>query len=311
MSISPHASRFSILSLDGGGSKGVYTLGVLKELETYWGEPLHKRFDLIIGTSTGAIIASLLGLGWTVDQIEKRYFALIPLVMGHASRGARSKALESQARHLFGGKTFDAFVTDVTLVATNYDAARPMLFKTDKRLAHSIHASFKPGFGCTIADAVMASTAAFPFFEKVLVHTSNQGDPLLMDGGFSANNPTLLAVADAHSALGIGLADMRVLSVGVGHYKEPSKSAMHRLLFSQWPFQMIQRMFSTNSNTIEGLRRVLFPNLVCVRIDDSYPDAQYATDLLEADPVRLRQLFVLGRESYGRHEKDILAQFPK
>ena len=43
-----------ILSLDGGGAKGFYTLGVLKELEAMLGEPLHTQFALIFGTSTGA-----------------------------------------------------------------------------------------------------------------------------------------------------------------------------------------------------------------------------------------------------------------
>ena len=52
-----------ILSLDGGGAKGFYTLGVLKEIEAMLGQPLHERFDLIFGTSSGAIIAALLALG--------------------------------------------------------------------------------------------------------------------------------------------------------------------------------------------------------------------------------------------------------
>ena len=54
---------FRILCLDGGGAKGFYTLGVLKEIEGMLGCPLHKRFDLVFGTSTGAIIAALIALG--------------------------------------------------------------------------------------------------------------------------------------------------------------------------------------------------------------------------------------------------------
>jgi predicted acylesterase/phospholipase RssA len=55
----PRDVRCRILSLDGGGAKGFYTLGVLKEIEAMLGCPLHTRFDLIFGTSTGAIIATL------------------------------------------------------------------------------------------------------------------------------------------------------------------------------------------------------------------------------------------------------------
>lgn len=58
-----------VLTLDGGGAKGFYTLGVLKEIEAMIGCPLHQKFDLVFGTSTGAIIASLIALGHSVDSI--------------------------------------------------------------------------------------------------------------------------------------------------------------------------------------------------------------------------------------------------
>ena len=54
---------FYVLSLDGGGSKGLYTLGVLAELERLLEEPIHEKFQLIYGVSTGAIICALLALG--------------------------------------------------------------------------------------------------------------------------------------------------------------------------------------------------------------------------------------------------------
>ncbi len=70
-----------ILSLDGGGAKGFYTLGVLKEIEGMLKCPLYKRFDLVFGTSTGAIIASLIALGYEVEEIHKLYKEHVPKVM--------------------------------------------------------------------------------------------------------------------------------------------------------------------------------------------------------------------------------------
>jgi uncharacterized protein len=61
------AGVLRVLTLDGGGAKGFYTLGVLKEIEAMVGCPLHQKFDLVFGTSTGAIIASLIALGHSVD----------------------------------------------------------------------------------------------------------------------------------------------------------------------------------------------------------------------------------------------------
>ncbi|MEO7641500.1 MAG: patatin-like phospholipase family protein [Ramlibacter sp.] len=70
----PPAKTCRILTLDGGGAKGFYSLGVLKQLEALLGgEPLAAKFDLIFGTSTGAIIASLLALGKPVGEIRDLY----------------------------------------------------------------------------------------------------------------------------------------------------------------------------------------------------------------------------------------------
>jgi patatin-like phospholipase/acyl hydrolase len=56
------AKPYRILSLDGGGAKAFYSLGVLREIEGMLGHPLHETFDLVFGTGTGAIIASLIAL---------------------------------------------------------------------------------------------------------------------------------------------------------------------------------------------------------------------------------------------------------
>jgi patatin-like phospholipase/acyl hydrolase len=60
--------KFRILSLDGGGAKGFYSLGVLREIEAMVGCRLHEKFDLIFGTSTGAIIGALLAIGKPVEE---------------------------------------------------------------------------------------------------------------------------------------------------------------------------------------------------------------------------------------------------
>lgn len=64
---------FRILSLDGGGAKGFYTLGALYEIEKLCGGRLCEKFDLIYGTSTGSIIGTLLALGYPVKEIYSLY----------------------------------------------------------------------------------------------------------------------------------------------------------------------------------------------------------------------------------------------
>lgn len=300
--LTEHRHDFRVLSLDGGGSKGVYTLGVLREIEAITGEPLCNRFDLIYGTSTGAIIAALLALGYRVEDVKKHYFDIIPGVMKHRTRRRRTAALEKSIREILPEVRFEDMKTGVGIVVTNYETEKPMVFKSSPRQAHGRKATFQPGFGVSVADALLASAAAFPFFERRTVETSNQGHPEVMDGGFVANNPTLFAIADAVNAFNIPRDKIKLLSIGVGEYKEPRPSPFHRVLFRLWPFYMIKKMLGANTNTIETLRLILFKDIACVRINEAFPSEQYETDLLESDPKKLLKLHTLGRESFAKHE---------
>lgn len=210
-----------ILSLDGGGAKGFYTLGALKEIEAMFGHPLSEHFQVIFGTSTGGIIAALLALGKNVDEIHKLYKEHVPYVMSHDEPHERSKALTKLAKEVFGDRTFEHVKTGVGIVATHWLLEKPMIFKGDVAQAHGRRATFVPGFGCTIADAVVASCSAYPFFDRSTVTTSDGKQIELIDGGYCANNPTLYAIADAVKALHKSPSDLRVVSLGVGVYPEP------------------------------------------------------------------------------------------
>jgi patatin-like phospholipase/acyl hydrolase len=300
---------FRILSLDGGGAKGVYTLGILKEIEALIGHKIYEEFDLIYGTSTGAIIAALLGLGKSVEEVTKHYFDIVPNVMGENTRSGRSRALREQAYKLLGDKKFDEFITDVGIVALHYEDTKPMIFKSSIRQAHGTKSTFKPGFGCTIAEALRASSAAFPFFERVKIITENQGEPELIDGGFIANNPTLLAIADGVKAYNIPKNKLKVLSLGVGVYKQPKPVLKHRVLFWFEAPRLAVKVLEASTNTIEQLRIILFPDVSCVRINESFSQDEYATDLLESDINKLKKLNALGRRSFSNYENELKTKF--
>ena len=93
-SFKPSTELFRILSLDGGGAKGFYTLGVLKEIEAMINQPLTEKFDLIFGTSTGAIIAALISLGKDIDFIHNLYKNHLPSIMKPFTKSKKSKELE-------------------------------------------------------------------------------------------------------------------------------------------------------------------------------------------------------------------------
>src|SRR5688572_25357579 len=109
-----------ILALGGGGLRGILTLGILQKIE----DTLRARhgaaadfrlchyFDLIAGTSTGSIIAAMLGLGWSVDEIRQKYMKLgarvfhkSPFRFGLMRAKYDEAALIEELKMVFGEKT--------------------------------------------------------------------------------------------------------------------------------------------------------------------------------------------------------------
>ncbi len=303
------SQSFKILSLDGGGSKGVYTLGVLGEIEALIKKPLFEEFRLIYGTSTGALIGSLIALGHSIESITKLYFAHIPEIMNQCSKSARSKMLKKIAKEIFGEKNFTDFKTNVGIVSTNYGLEQPMIFKSSANLAQGQQATFVPGFGCKIWEAVLASTAAFPYFDRVKVKTTNQDEPELIDGGFVANNPTLFALSDATNACKQSRESIKILNIGVGHYRDRPITLWQKFIQKTWPAQLMAKILGTNANSMEKLRSILFPDVKCIRISESFPDEQFETNLLEHNPKKLLKLKSLGRNSFGKFEEELKTTF--
>ena len=300
------ASVLRVLTLDGGGAKGFYTLGVLKEIEAMVGCPLHQKFDLVFGTSTGAIIAALIALGHNVDSILELYRKHVPTVMSENTAPARSRALKKLASEVFGDATFGDVKTGIGIVTAKWLTERPMIFKGSVAQAHGRLGTFVPGFGVSIADAVQGSCSAYPFFERTVVRTSMGEDIELVDGGYCANNPTLYAIADAVQALKRERKDIRLVSVGVGIYPDP-KPGIKMWLAKKFlvSVQLLQKTLEINTQSMDQLRQILFHDLPTIRISDSYVTPEMATDLLEHDLKKLGILFQRGRESFASREKQL------
>jgi uncharacterized protein len=295
-----------ILSLDGGGAKGFYTLGVLKEIEGMLGCPLYKRLDLVFGTSTGAIIAALIALGFEVDEIHKLYKTHVPSIMKRRSAARRSAFLAAAAKEVFADKKFDDVKTGIGIVATKWVIERPMIFKGSVTQAHGRSGTFVPGFGCNIADAVQASCSAYPFFKRKFVETAAGDTVELIDGGYCANNPTLYAIADAVIAMRKAPVDLRVVSLGVGVYPEPRPGLLMRI-FRRWSitYQLLQKTLEINTQSMEQLRLVLFKDIPTARISDTFERPEMATDLLEHNLNKLNILRQRGSESFASRESQL------
>lgn len=299
-----------ILSLDGGGAKGFYTLGVLRGLEGMLGCPLGERFDLVFGTSTGSIIAALICLGHSIDEIRALYEEHVTAIMGRVTPWGKSKALRELAEGVFGDRSFEGLVTNVGIIATRWDFETPLIFKSSQAQAHGDVGTFVPGFGCSISDAVQASCSAYPFFNRKWVSTSDGQRILAADGGFCANNPTLYAIADAAEALKVNREHIRVVSVGVGEYPAPRRY----LTVGHWigylfTVRLLQKVMEINTKSMTQLRSVLFRQVQTVRISNSYTEPTMAADMFEDDRAKLDLLYQRGRESFRQHEAKLQSFF--
>ncbi len=300
---------FRVLSLDGGGAKGFYTLGILREIEALIGCKLHERFDLIFGTSTGSIIASMLSLGMSVQEIIALYQEHVPTVMMHTEPDDRSGSLAELSKTIFKDAMFTDVKTNVGVVTTKWVLEQPMIFKGNIAQAHGRQGSFVPGFGVKIGDAVQASCSAYPFFNRKTVVTASGDNIELIDGGFCANNPTLYAIADATISMQMPPDDIRVVSLGCGTY--PPKP-LSKLTWDYWKqrtpgVQLLQKTLEINTQSMEQLRKILYKHIQTVRISDSFSEPTMATDLFEHDLKKLNVLTQRGVHSFAENEATLKA----
>lgn len=302
-----------VLTLDGGGAKGFYTLGLLDEIEKNIKKRLCECFDLIFGTSTGAIIAALVARGEPVESIIALYKKHVPPIMRKSKATERSTALWQLAKEVFGNTNVSDFKTKIGIVATNWKEARPFVFKHTVAQAHGSTGSFVPFFGCSVAEAVAASCSAYPFFDTVTLKTS-KGALELGDGGFCANNPALYALADATGPLGFAQKDIRLLSLGVGAYPPPSVWKKAGRIRGGWGMirhglnsDFLQKILDTNTGSMEQLSTILFKDVPIVRINEPFSEPAMATDLLEHDLIKLERLLYKGRLSYEKNEARLKA----
>lgn len=308
---------YRILSLDGGGAKGFYTLGVLREIEQMLGTPLCDGFDLIFGTSTGGIIAALLATGRSVDDVHLLYKKHVTRIMRARTPRHKTEALQQLTQKVFGTKKFDAAKTGLGIIATKWVTERPMVFQAAANLRAPCtgdvpqNNKLQPGFGVRLADAVQASCAAYPFFETKTV-TTQAGDIVeLVDGGYCANNPTLYALVAATQGMGVARKDIRVVSIGVGIYPAPRPNLWGRI--ERWfarrfiKIDLLQKTFEINTQSIEHLRSKLYADVPTIRINDTYQQPEMATDLFEHDMQKLNILHQRGKDSFAERAQALKA----
>ena len=212
-----NTDTFHILALDGGGTRGIYTAQLLAKIEQAFGVPIRTRFDLIAGTSTGAIIAGAAASDIPMQDIVelfetetpyifRRRWYRIPLFL---SKYPNQKLAQIIAKHLpatpLGEIASPLMITSSEITKSEVHIFRSNYGSRDSEIAPTSK-------DVNLRDAILASCAAPTFFAPKSV-----GNFLLADGGLWANNPSTVAFTEALSVFGKEAQEVRMLSIGTGH----------------------------------------------------------------------------------------------
>ncbi len=206
-----------VLAIDGGGVRGVLPASFLATVEEQIDGSVVDNFDLIVGTSTGGIIALALGAGMPAAQIRDFYLERGPRIFpstGRLLRKARGlatarydeKQLQAELEEVLGERRIGESKTRLVIPSMDVTSGKVHLWKT----AHNVR--FVQDYQLRMVDAAMATTAAPTYFRPFL---TDAGTPLV-DGGLFANNPAGLAAVEAVGVLGWPRDEVAVLSLGCG-----------------------------------------------------------------------------------------------
>jgi patatin-like phospholipase/acyl hydrolase len=326
---------FRILALDGGGIRGAYTAAFLEGLEEQLGRPIAKCFDMVAGTSTGAIIAVALAMDLTAKEIlamYERYGARIfsrrsrhiwrkacDIPVNHVLRRfgldadslRRSKydsiALAEAVREILGDITLEKAKRRLLVPAVRTSLGRPIVFRTahfegqdrDRHLS--------------AVDVILATTAAPTYFPPHWV-TNNVAQGQYVDGGLWANNPALVAYVEAiriardcNRDVDPRFSERQIMVLSLGTGESPSSMRMEEVRSGVlgWAPHLIGLMMSSQSQGTDRMLRYLLPEERYRRINFVLCNEGWELDAVE----KLEILVANGRAEARNHFNRIPSGF--
>jgi patatin-like phospholipase/acyl hydrolase len=266
------ADPLRVLSIDGGGIRGLIPALVLAELEDRSGRRVADLFDLVAGTSTGGIIALALTMPaqdgsprWRASDLVELYATEGPHIF-HASLFDRVRSgggvlderypadgIETALAHYFGEARLSQTPASVDVLVSAYETRMrsPFFFRSQR-------ARVDPSYDFRLREVARATSAAPTYFEPLrLVNEADSQAYSLIDGGVFANNPAMCALADALA----GHVDREVtmLSLGTGALTRPLPwEQIKDWGLAGWARPLIDVIFDGVSDTIDfQVRQVL------------------------------------------------------
>jgi patatin-like phospholipase/acyl hydrolase len=295
--VTSDTQRFQILSLDGGGIKGIFSAAVLAAIEEDLNTSVIRHFDLIAGTSTGGIIALGLGLGFTPRQLLDFYLEEGGTIFADRRRTGRlrqftrakfsASPLVDALKRRFGERKFGDSTKRLVIPAYNLGEDDVYIFRTPHQ--ERLKRDYK-----VAAWKVALSTSAAPTYFPC----AREVDKLrLIDGGVWANNPSMVAIVEAQGTLGIPLSSIRLLSLGTSEAIVNHRDALNFGGFWQWRSASIDIVLRGQTLAAINHSRFLLGEHNVLRINRVVPDG-----VLKLDGTTRGDALVAKAAHYSRRE---------
>ena len=268
-----------ILTIDGGGINGAFPASFLATVEDSIGENIANYFDLIVGTSTGGIIALGLGLGLSAKEILTFYEEHGPSIFS-GNRSFRwlrwwgttkysDVPLKTALETCFGDKKLGDSTKRLVIPSLNLENGEVHIYKT----AH--HCRLERDYKEKVVDVALATASAPTYFPT---HRSTTGVPLI-DGGMWANNPVGVSVVEAITLLDWPRNSLKVLSLGCT--TEPLDVNLARRIplgKSYWVSKLINVFMHAQSHASLGTAQLLAGHNNIIRIDQDVSQGKFDLD---------------------------------
>lgn len=276
--------RFQVLSLDGGGAKALFTANVLARFEEDHGTRVVDHFDLIAGTSAGGIVALGLGAGLSPAEIADHYLDLIGKVFPRVRQRLRllratgpaysGEALREAVTTVLGDRVLGQSTKRLLVPSWNVQSGEVHIFKTphSPRLTRD--------WKVKMVDVALATSAAPTYFPAATVDSAR-----LIDGGVFANNPSVLAIAEATSMLGVPLHVIKVLNIGTMDPLTDHADRLDTAGYAGWATAAVPLILTASSAANAGLAKHLLGFDNFVRMNATVPPGAFALDRI--DPAKV------------------------
>lgn len=202
-----------MLCIDGGGIRGVFALAILQSIEEECNTRIGDLFEVVAGTSTGAIIATSVALQIKMKDVLEDYIK-------YGKRIFIRQAKYGLFKSVYSDRDLRHFIQKAFGELTLGDIQKPLLIPAVD-LTHGNPFVHRTNFGCSrtdddlsirLWDAVLSSCSAPVYFPPNNINNKY----LSIDGGLWANNPSLVCISEAMHDFQVPLSDIRIFSLGTG-----------------------------------------------------------------------------------------------